>query len=579
MAVARRPSGTAADLWSAKLRRRVRPPGRLARGCDACLERALSGGRCDHVPRQDRRNDARPRLVVEEQRLTVICDDVELEDVVAVHDPLDPVQSDSQVDEVPAAVEEPGGDAAANRVPPRLELETGAVVVVGEIRPEHDDAVDRREVEARSERWIDAGEVEFQRDVDRTAAEERRAGGTLLIGDPDLADLAHVVSEQVVVGPNLPSLVRPADRCEIAADDCLGIALGRELALLEQDPRAAETANGLHVVAHEQDGAPFARNLRHAAEAPLLELGISDGEHLVDDQDLRLQVRRHGEREPHVHPRGVPLHRSVDVLPHPCELDDLVELASNLRLVHAEDRAVQVHVLATRQLRAEPRADLEQRRDAAVDVGVALRRLGDPGEELEQRRLAGAVPADDRDRIAFLDLERQLVDGPDGALFLTPQPAARHRNGSFDLPDAVALAQSVCADRDVGHQIMSTIVRSVRRKKYTPPTRTTMPIAALTSSAGTLGGLVPRSDQRKPSITAVSGFSASSHRKRAGMNEAGYTTGVRYMVTWITKGSAKPASRYRTITPVNHRPSPSATTSASRMKIGMRTRCQLGRRL
>ena len=44
---------------------------------------------------------------------------------------------------------------------------------------------------------------------------------------------------------------------------------------------------------------------------------------------------------------------------------------------------------------------------------------------------------------------------------------------------------------------MSTIVRSVRRKKYTPPTKTTTPIAALTSSAGTLGGLVPRSDQRK----------------------------------------------------------------------------------
>src|SRR5581483_10991712 len=287
----------------------------------------------------------------------------------------------------------------------------------------------------------------------------------------------------------------------------------------------------------------------------------------------------HGEREPHVHPRGIPLHRRVDVLPHSCELDDLVELAPHLGLVHAEDRAVQVHVFATRELRAEPGAHLEQRRDTAVDVGIALRRLGDPGDQLEQRRLAGAVPPDDRYCIALDDVEREVIDGPDGLLLLPARPAPRRRNSRLDLTDAVALAQSPCADRDVGHQIMSTIVRSVRRKKYTPPTRTTMPIAALTSSAGTLGGLVPRSDQRKPSITAVSGFSASSHRKRAGMNEAGYTTGVRYMVTWITKGSAKPASRYRTITPVNHRPSPSATTSASRMKIGMRTRCQLGRRL
>ena len=57
---------------------------------------------------------------------------------------------------------------------------------------------------------------------------------------------------------------------------------------------------------------------------------IADGEHLVDDQDLRLQVRRHGEREPHVHPERVPLHRRVEVLLDLGERDDLVELPSYL---------------------------------------------------------------------------------------------------------------------------------------------------------------------------------------------------------------------------------------------------------
>jgi hypothetical protein len=39
------------------------------------------------------------------------------------------------------------------------------------------------------------------------------------------------------------------------------------------------------------------------------------------------------------------------------------------------------------------------------------------------------------------------------------------RDGCLNLANAVALAQAVRTDRDLAHQIMSTIVRSVRRKK------------------------------------------------------------------------------------------------------------------
>ena len=57
----------------------------------------------------------------------------------------------------------------------------------------------------------------------------------------------------------------------------------------------------VHVVADEQHRPALAHDVAHLPEALLLERRVADGEHLVDDQDLRLQVRRHRERQPHVH--------------------------------------------------------------------------------------------------------------------------------------------------------------------------------------------------------------------------------------------------------------------------------------
>ena len=102
----------------------------------------------------------------------------------------------------------------------------------------------------------------------------------------------------------------------------------------------------------------------HLAEALLLEPRVADREHFVDDQDLRLEVRRDREREPHVHAARVVLHRRVDEALDLGEGDDLVELARDLRAAHAENRAVQENVLAAGQLRMKPGADFEQRADA-----------------------------------------------------------------------------------------------------------------------------------------------------------------------------------------------------------------------
>ncbi len=69
----------------------------------------------------------------------------------------------------------------------------------------------------------------------------------------------------------------------------------------------------------------------------------------------------------------------------------------------AEERAGEPDVVAARQVGVEARAERQQARDVADDVDRALVRLDDPGEDLEQRALAGAVRADDGEALAVDD--------------------------------------------------------------------------------------------------------------------------------------------------------------------------------
>ena len=184
-------------------------------------------------------------------------------------------------------------------------------------------------------------------------------------------------------------------------------------AMLEEDPPAAKALHDRHVVAHEEDGAALARDLAHLADALALEARVPDGQHLVDEEDLRLQVSRDGEREPHGHSRRVPLHGRVEESRDLGKRDDFVEPAVDLSAAHAEDRRVQVDVLTACQLAMEARSHLEQRADAASDPRPTGGRLRHAREDLQQRRLAGTVAADHADDVASLDVEGDVAQRPE----------------------------------------------------------------------------------------------------------------------------------------------------------------------
>ena len=83
-------------------------------------------------------------------------------------------------------------------------------------------------------------------------------------------------------------------------------------------------------MADEEHGPALARRVVHLSQTLFLELGIPDGQHLVDDQDLRLEVRRDRKRETHVHAAGITLHGCLEKSLDAGKSDDLVVFPADL---------------------------------------------------------------------------------------------------------------------------------------------------------------------------------------------------------------------------------------------------------
>jgi len=79
----------------------------------------------------------------------------------------------------------------------------------------------------------------------------------------------------------------------------------------------------------------------------------------------------------------------------------------------------------------EAGADLQEGTDPAPHDDLALGRVGNAGEDLEEGALAGAVPADDAEHLTALDLEVDILEGPEGVL-RCPEVL----KGSDGVPDA-----------------------------------------------------------------------------------------------------------------------------------------------
>src|SRR6185295_9746835 len=130
--------------------------------------------------------------------------------------------------------------------------------------------------------------------------------------------------------------------------------------MLENNPPTTQRRDRTEIMTDEQHGSSRTRHIAHLPQTLLLKRRITNRQHFIHDQDLRLEMRGHREREPHVHARREMLHRSVDKFFNLSEVDDLIKLPPDLFMTYPEYRAVEINVFSRRQLRMKTRANFEQ---------------------------------------------------------------------------------------------------------------------------------------------------------------------------------------------------------------------------
>ena len=96
-------------------------------------------------------------------------------------------------------------------------------------------------------------------------------------------------------------------------------------------------------------------------EALLLKRGVPNREHLVDQQDLGIDLDRHRESEPDLHAGRVVLQLELAELLELGEFDHAVVALARLLRRESHHDAVQDHVVAGGQLHVEADAQLDQR--------------------------------------------------------------------------------------------------------------------------------------------------------------------------------------------------------------------------
>ena len=86
---------------------------------------------------------------------------------------------------------------------------------------------------------------------------------------------------------------------------------------------------------------------------------ITDSQHFIDDENLRIEVGCHRIRQTDVHSTGITLHGSIKELGHLSEADDVIKLSRYLASRHSQYGTVKVDVLAASQFRMKTRPDLQ----------------------------------------------------------------------------------------------------------------------------------------------------------------------------------------------------------------------------
>jgi len=111
---------------------------------------------------------------------------------------------------------------------------------------------------------------------------------------------------------------------------------------------------------HEQNRSPFPRHAVHHPQTFFLKRHIAHGKHFINQKNLRGEMSRHGERQPHIHSTRIVLHGNIDEPLDLGKFNNLVKQQLDLRPLHPEECSTQINIVSACQFRMKTRAHFKQ---------------------------------------------------------------------------------------------------------------------------------------------------------------------------------------------------------------------------
>ena len=151
------------------------------------------------------------------------------------------------------------------------------------------------------------------------------------------------------------------------------ITVHDDFAVFDEDGLIAILLDGIHGMGDQNDGlGRVLLNLGEEVVALALERLVADGEHLVEHEDVALSLDGHGERESHLHAGRVVLELLVHEVLKLGELHDVVVHRVDFFPAEAEQRAVEIYVLAAGKLWVETDSQFDERYELPRNRHFAL---------------------------------------------------------------------------------------------------------------------------------------------------------------------------------------------------------------
>lgn len=111
----------------------------------------------------------------------------------------------------------------------------------------------------------------------------------------------------------------------------------------------------------------------HLLDAAFLKFDIADGEHLVDEKDIGIDLNGDGEAEADIHTGRVEADRLVDIVTDAGKFDDFVEALLHDGAWDIHDRAVEEDIFASCEIRVKAGAQFEEGRNFTGSFDVTGR--------------------------------------------------------------------------------------------------------------------------------------------------------------------------------------------------------------